>query len=221
MPYSPDRTVGAMLLALAMGLAATSGCEYLTADTRGAKAPAREEPASAMPRATAPSGERATAAFERPTPVVAAKPSESPATPAKSPPVEAQLHMKQGLTFAAMRDWNNAIAEYTKAATLDPRHGPAYANRAVAYMQQRKFNKAMDDLKRAEGLDPGDKILHYNYVALYSLERQLDRSLDSLDRALELGFADYDALRTDPDLNNVRRHPEFRKVLEKHKVFLR
>ena len=47
------------------------------------------------------------------------------------------------------------------------------------------------------------------------------RALDSLDRALDLGFADYDVLRRDPDLNNLRRHPEYAKVLEKHKVFIR
>ena len=29
-----------------------------------------------------------------------------------------------------------------------------------------------------------------------------------------------DALRRDPDLDNLRKHPEFRKILEKHKVFI-
>lgn len=79
----------------------------------------------------------------------------------------------------------------------------------------------MDDLKQAEALNSRDKMVHYNYIALYSLQNQLDRALDSLDRALDLGFNNYDALRADPDLNNVRRHPEFTRVLEKHKVFIR
>ena len=45
-------------------------------------------------------------------------------------------------------------------------------------------------------------------------------ALDEIDAALAKGFSDYDALRRDPDLENLRRSPEFRKVLEKHKVFI-
>lgn len=163
-------------------------------------------------------------------PVATAPPPAAPAAPAPAPAavpaapapsVNAQMHVNQGITFATMKDWDNAIVEFTKAASIDPRYAAAYTNRAVAYMQQGKFNKAMDDLKQAEGIDPRDKMIFYNYVALYSRQNQLDRALDSLDRALDLGFANYDALRGDPDLTNLRRHPEYAKVLEKHKVFIR
>lgn len=133
----------------------------------------------------------------------------------------ADMHVNQGMTYAAMRDWENAIAEFSKAVDIDGRYASAYANRGVAYMQQRKYNKALDDLKQAESLNPNDKLISYNFVALYSVQNQLDRALDSLDRALEHGFNNYDALRNDPDLNNLRAHPEFVRVLEKHKVFIR
>ena len=52
------------------------------------------------------------------------------------------------------------------------------------------------------------------FRALYQI------ALDEIDAALARGFSDYDALRRDPDLENLRRSPEFRKVLEKHKVFI-
>ena len=88
-------------------------------------------------------------------------------------------------------------------------------------MQQKKFNKAMDDLKKASEVAPNDPMVYYNLTSLYSLQNQLDRALDSLDKALELGFNDYDSLRNDPDLNSLRKHPEYRKVLEKYKVFIK
>lgn len=135
--------------------------------------------------------------------------------------LKADQHLNQGLTFASMKDYDNAIVEFTKAIEVDPKYAAAYANRGVAYMQQKKLNKAMDDLTRAESLNPKDKMVHYNLAALFSLNGQRDRGLDALDKALDLGFSDYDAIRTDPDLANLRRDPEFRKVLEKHKVFLR
>ncbi len=118
------------------------------------------------------------------------------------------------------RDFDNAIREFSVAIEKYPRYDVAYSNRSVAYMQQQKFNKAMDDLNKAVEINPNNPTVHYNFTSLYSLQNQLDRSLDSLDRALELGFNNYDALRQDTDLNNVRRHPEFVKILEKHKVFI-
>ncbi len=124
------------------------------------------------------------------------------------------------MNYMRARDFDNAIREFTIAIQKYPDYDVAYSNRSVAYMQQRKFNKAMDDLKRAVEINPNNPNVHYNLTALYSLQNQLDRSLDSLDKTLELGFNNYDALRGDTDLNNVRQHPEFARILEKHKVFI-
>ncbi|MFN3479966.1 MAG: tetratricopeptide repeat protein [Thermodesulfovibrionales bacterium] len=135
-------------------------------------------------------------------------------------PTEAKLNMQQGINYMRSKDYDNAIKEFTLAIEKYPQYDVAYSNRAVAYMHQGKFNKALDDLKKAEEINPNNPTVHYNFVALYSMQKQIDRALDSLDRALELGFNNYDALRNDPDLNNVRRHPEFRKICEKYKIFI-
>ena len=140
--------------------------------------------------------------------------------PGGSPPVEAMLNLQQGMNYMRARDFDNAIMEFTIAIQKYPSFDVAYSNRAVAYMQQQKFNKAMDDLQKAVEINPNNPTVHYNFTGLYSLQNQLDRSLDSLDRALELGFNNYDALRNDTDLDNVRRHPEFVRILEKHKIFI-
>ena len=48
----------------------------------------------------------------------------------------------------------------------------------------------------------------------------VDLGFVELDAALANGFNDYDALRKDPDIDNLRKHKEWRKTLEKHKVFI-
>ena len=133
----------------------------------------------------------------------------------------AQINFQQGLRYAKEEDFVNAIREFTLAIEKYPDYSVAYANRAVAYMQQKKYNKAAEDLKKAASLDPRDPAVFYNLAALYALQKQLDLALEALDKALDLGFNDYDSLRKDPDLNNLRKHPEFRQILEKHKVFLK
>jgi len=165
-------------------------------------------------------------------PSQAGTPQAGTQQPAAPPgiPIEAKQNLQQGLTYisiakqnptAAKENYENAIQEFSRAIEKYPNYPEAFGNRAVVYMQQGKFNKAMDDLKKGESINPNDKNLHYNFVAWYSLQNQLDRALDSLDKSLSLGFNDYDALRADPDLNNVRKHPEFRKILEKNKVFIK
>ena len=140
---------------------------------------------------------------------------------AQDVPTEAKLHLQQGMNYVNLKDYENAIKEFTLAIDNFSKYAAAYSSRAVAYIQQGKFNKAQDDLKKASELNPKDPVIFYNLTALFSLQNNLDYSLDNLDKTLELGFNDYDKLRGDSDLSNVRNHPEFRKILEKHKVFLK
>ncbi len=200
-----------------------------------AAAPPPAQPPAAVP-APQPAPSPQVAAPSPPPPAPAPQPEPRPRTsplpreqraavertpaPPAGVPTDAKLNLQQGMNYLRARDFDNAISEFSVAIQKHPNYDVAYSNRAVAYMQQQKFNKAMDDLKRAVEINPGNPTLHYNLAALYSLQNQLDRALDSIDKTLELGFKNYDALRSDTDLNNVRRHPEFAKILERHKVFI-
>ncbi len=197
------------LLVLAIFIVFLYGCENLMPSKK-------EEPKSVSPQSQPP-------APAQPAPAQApvAPPSQSPQQAQSVPPTDAKLNLQQGMNYMRTRDWDNAINEFTLAIQKYPQYDTAYSNRAVAYMQQKKFNKAMDDLKEADKINPKNPNTHYNFTCWYSLQNQLDRALDSLDKALQYGFTEYDALRNDPDLSNVRKHPEFRKILEKHKVFLK
>jgi tetratricopeptide (TPR) repeat protein len=153
-----------------------------------------------------------------------------PSLPPLDPSLEAKQHVQQGMTYVSLakqnpgkanENYDNAVLEFSRAIEQSPCYAAAYANRAVAYLQQKKFNKSLDDLNKAADCDPQDKITYYNLASLYSLQNQRDRAMDALDRALELGFNDYDALRSDQDLKNIRQDREFRKILEKHKIFLK
>ena len=94
----------------------------------------------------------------------------------------------------------------------------AYNDRAAALIRQKKFDEAKKDLENALAIDPHNPATYYNTAALYALQKQSSVALEYLDRALVLGFKDYDLLRTDPDLNNIRKTPEFRKLLERYGV---
>jgi len=148
------------------------------------------------------------------------------------PSLEVKSHIKQGLSYVSVaknantpaifnENIENAINEFSNAIKKDPNYAEAYSNRGVAYMMQKKYNKALDDLKKAKELKPDSANIRYNLASCYSLMGSVDYGLDELDAALAKGFSSYDSLRKDPDIENLRKHKEFRTILEKHKVFIK
>jgi tetratricopeptide (TPR) repeat protein len=217
---------------------ALSGCDKLKGTAPAEPAPVAAPVAAPAP-AVAPAPAPSVAAAPAPAPAPTAAPAPAPA-PAAAPPaaaakaepsLEVRGHVKQAFAYISMaknansvvnRDENldNALREFSLAIQKDPGYAEAYSNRAVTYMQLKKFNKADEDLRKAKELSPDSPSIHYNSASLESLKGNVDLALDEIDVSLTKGFADYDALRRDPDLDNVRKHPEFRKILEKHKVFI-
>ena len=159
----------------------------------------------------------------------------APAAPAPAAPgqpsLEVTQHLKQGMAYISTaknanspaifnENINNAINESSNAIKKDPGYATAYSNRSVAYMMQKKYNLALDDLKKAKELKPNDPAIRYNLASCHSLMGNVDLGFVELDAALANGFNDYDSLRKDPDIANLRKHADWRKTLEKYKVFL-
>lgn len=170
-----------------------------------------------------------------PPPQAQAPAAPAPAAPAAAAPgqpsLEVTQHLKQGMAYVSTaknanspsifnENINNAINEFSNAIKKDPGYATAYSNRSVAYMMQKKYNLALDDLKKAKELKPNDPAIRYNLASCHSLMGNVDLGFVELDAALANGFNDYDSLRKDPDIANLRKNPEWRKTLEKYKVFL-
>ena len=72
-----------------------------------------------------------------------------------------------------------------------------------------------DGLKIDESLaklKPDDPLVHYNLSCSYSLTGRLDLAALALERALTLGYRDFKWLAEDPDLENLRQDPIYRKI---------
>lgn len=83
-----------------------------------------------------------------------------------------------------------------------------------------QFNKAEEDFKKALSINPKDPSLNYNIACLYSLTDKLDLAADYLDHALEYGFKELDSLRNDPDISKLRSSKDFKKIMDKYKIFI-
>ena len=85
---------------------------------------------------------------------------------------------------------------------------------AEAYTRRGLHDKGLTIDLRLIQLRSQDPIAWYNLACSYSLLKRVDESIEALRRSFELGYSDFNHLRRDPDLANVRPSPKYRQLLE-------
>lgn len=70
------------------------------------------------------------------------------------------------------------------------------------------------DLRLTE-VAPKSAYAFYNLACSYSNLGQVDDGIAALRKALDLGYRDFNFMMTDADLDNVRRDPRFKKLLDR------
>lgn len=66
-------------------------------------------------------------------------------------------------------------------------------------------------------LQPSNATAHYNLACSLALSRRKSDALRSLRQAIALGYSDYDWMMQDPDLEELKKHPNFVGLLEQLK----
>ena len=74
--------------------------------------------------------------------------------------------------------------------------------------------KAKDEAAKALELSPGDPLMLYNAACFYSQMNEKKLGLDSLKKAIDSGFGEFEWLKRDSDLDNLRTEPEFKQLLK-------
>ncbi|MFM7243315.1 MAG: TPR end-of-group domain-containing protein [Planctomycetaceae bacterium] len=87
--------------------------------------------------------------------------------------------------------------------------------RVLAELVSRKgmVGRAVDLDRRLVGLLPEDFLARYNLACSLAREGRADEAIDALSRAILLGYDDLDHMESDPDLESIRRHPDFLALL--------
>ncbi|KAJ4811293.1 Tetratricopeptide repeat protein 30A [Rhynchospora pubera] len=81
-----------------------------------------------------------------------------------------------------------------------------------------KYEEALEKFESVLGLKPELEevsIASYNVACCYSKLNQVQAGLSALKDAMEAGFEDFKAIRSDPDLENLRASEEFEPLMKK------
>lgn len=65
---------------------------------------------------------------------------------------DAETYNNRGIAYGSKGEYNNAIADYTKAIEINPRYVRAYNMQSLAYYAKKEYDKAWEDVNKAQSL---------------------------------------------------------------------
>ena len=83
------------------------------------------------------------------------------------------------------------------------------------YTRRGMYDRGLKIDEQLAVLRPSDAIVFYNLACSYSLLKEIDKSLRSIKRAINCGYADFEHLDNDSDLDNLRADERFKKFLSR------
>lgn len=90
------------------------------------------------------------------------------------------------LSLQEKKDYENAIANYTRAIELNSQTAEAYVNRGAAYESMGNLDLALQDFNTALALEPKSEAYN-NRANVHFKKRDYDRAAQDYSKALELG----------------------------------
>ena len=92
----------------------------------------------------------------------------------------------RGVAYTGLGEWDNAIADFTKAISIDKNNTRSYANRGLVYGKIGKPQDAIADFTMAISLDPKNPQAYHNRGVTYGGLGQTEQAIRDFSKAIEL-----------------------------------
>ena len=110
-------------------------------------------------------------------------------------PVDAAGFSRRGVSFLRARDFDRAVADFTRAAELDPGNPKHLYNRGAARYQQDRLELARADFDQVLKMKPDDKLALMARADIYLKQGDEPRARQDFDQAIRLAPDDVNTLR--------------------------
>jgi tetratricopeptide (TPR) repeat protein len=134
----------------------------------------------------------------------------------KNNPDDPVLHFEMGNLYLSRGDLSQAINQFENALTIQPDYSQALNNLAMAYAADKQYDKALDAFKKMTALQPVNASHYYNVAVLYALQTKVRESIEWLKKAIDKGYTNWELIKTDKDLENIRNSAEYKELVKRH-----
>ena len=131
-------------------------------------------------------------------------------------PGNVELHFQLGNLYFRKGDRNRAMQQYKKALQLDPKFLPALNNLALVTAANKEYYKALTVFLDLLNYIPDDADTHYNIACMYSRLNRVNESIDWLKKAIDKGYSNWESIKTDGDLDNIRNSLAYKSLIQGH-----
>jgi len=134
----------------------------------------------------------------------------------KNKPEDFKLHYKLGNLYKSKGETDKAIDQYEKALAINPQFIDALNHLTIAYAMQGEYKKGLNLLKTLVKRQPDIPETHYLVASMYARQDNVEKSIHWLKLAVKKGYDNWQRIKTDSNLENVRSSSEYRVLIKDH-----
>jgi len=145
----------------------------------------------------------------------------------------AAAHYNLANAYGLKREKNKALAHFKKAQSLNPDYPKApnigalisrlqasntknnLFKQAVRHVSIQEYEAAIKKFKAILDQDPANQVILYNMACIYSLKGKELEALSWLKKAVSNGYKNWERIKTDPDLKNLRKTEYYQEIIKR------
>jgi len=135
-------------------------------------------------------------------------------TALKQNPEDPVLYYKMGILYKKSGQLDEAMEQFRKALVLQPGFFDALQDLAIVLALKGEYGKALKLSEQMIASRPDEADAHYLVACLYARQNKVDESIAWLKQAIKKGYHNWDQLKSDKNLENIRSSFEYRELLK-------
>jgi tetratricopeptide (TPR) repeat protein len=131
-------------------------------------------------------------------------------------PGNALAHFNVANIFARQNNIDAAMLHYEKSLEIQSDLPQAINNLALMYAMKKDYSKALSRFKEVLVYWPDKAETHYNIACMYSRLKREEESIEWLQRAIDKGYSNWESIKNDDDLDNIRDTDAYKELVKGH-----
>jgi Tfp pilus assembly protein PilF len=131
-------------------------------------------------------------------------------------PGDPTLHYILGNLYKNSGELDKAVDQYKKSLAQQPPLSHAMHNLAMVYATKKEYEKALFLLNQMIEFWPNSPGAYYYVTAIYAKQNKKEESIRWLKKAVNKGFNNWELLKTDTKLENIRETVYYQSLIRKH-----
>lgn len=127
-----------------------------------------------------------------------------------------EAHMNLGIELDSQNKIEEAIVHFQKVLYLKPKVVEAMYHLAKLYIKRKEYEKALFQYQKVLDYLPENPAVYYNIACIYAKQNKPEESVAWLKKAVGKGFDDWEHIKADGDLDNIRNSLQYKEFVKGH-----